>query len=187
MPDYAGGIAATRAAAGAHCGGTTAQRSDRIRRSAGIDRHHGGDQSSVYPREAGEGAFGVQGASEVLKHGAECGAACAGFRGVDEKVKRCGLRCAGVRRCWRARHVSQVVSRRRVSATPGRGPRPAAAVLRRSLLRRGGSNSQYRRVGWAHSTNRPPEVRARSRFGTLVGNAAQHADAIFAGQPSERS
>jgi hypothetical protein len=52
----AGGVAPTRAATGAHSGGTTAQRSDRIRRSAGIERHHGGDQPSVHPTQAGERA-----------------------------------------------------------------------------------------------------------------------------------
>lgn len=79
---------AARTAASADRGGPTAKRSGRIRRSAGIKRHCGSDQSSVNPREVGERAFGVQSAGKVLQHGAECSAASSSFRRVDQQVQR---------------------------------------------------------------------------------------------------
>jgi hypothetical protein len=86
---------ATSTAASAHRGGTTPQRSDRIRRGANVEGHRGGDQSGVDPCQAGECPLGVQDAGEVLQYGAKRGAAGSGFRGLDEEVQRGGFGIGG--------------------------------------------------------------------------------------------
>lgn len=105
--DDAGAVGATRAAAGAHRGGTTAQRSDRILRSTDVERHRGRNESGVHPREPGQGAFGVEYAGEVLQHSTECPAVGSSFRGPDDEVERGGFR-VGRRHANDGRHAPKL-------------------------------------------------------------------------------